>query len=542
MKIAIVHDVATDWSMPDVRDVIAQADAVERALTVLGHESRRFECSLDLAGLQKALIASGAKEVFNLVESISGKGRLIHLFPFCLDALGIPYTGARAEALMLTSNKLMAKRWMTGAGIPTPEWIGVGPQNGREETDGFKDGRPWIIKSVWEHASIGLDHSSLVDSPSKTLLRSMLQSRAALLGGDCFAEVFIEGREFNLSLLAGPGGPELLPPAEILFEGYTEDMPRIVDYRAKWDDKSYEYHHTSRRFDFDRFDEPLIKTLKELAMRCWDHFGLSGYARVDFRVDPMGNPWVLEVNANPCLSPDAGFAATLERAGIPFAHAVERIIVDTNRLTTEPVGTLSIGTKKPKENGQVVDGTGLPRGMIRRKECGTAIRECRAPDFLHGLVLRDQPVPRDVGNIRHLVESTGFFSSEEVEVAGELVAERIAKGRESGYEFIIADHVEGLMGYACFGPIPCTSSSYDLYWIAAHHDFQGRGLGRWLLMEAEKRIKASGGTRIYVETSQRLQYAGTRNFYERCGYRLEAVLKDFYAAGDCKAVFSKSLA
>ncbi len=339
MKIAVVHDVVQNSSAPDVRDVIVQAEVVERALTTLGHESCRLECTLDLAGMQRDLVASRADRVFNLVESISGKGRLIHLFPFCLDAMAMPYTGARAEALMLTSSKVMAKQWMAAAGIPTPQWISSGSGDGYPRPDTARDSGPWIIKSVWEHASIGLDHKSLVDAASQELLRSMLQSKAALLGGDCFAERFIEGREFNLSLLAGSGGPQVLPPAEILFEGYTKDMPRIVDYRAKWDDTAYEYHHTPRRFDFDESDQMILKTLKAIAIRCWDHFGLSGYARVDFRVDTTGNSWVLEVNANPCLSPDAGFAAGLEQAGIPYTDAIERIIADANHLPPGPVGT-----------------------------------------------------------------------------------------------------------------------------------------------------------------------------------------------------------
>jgi ribosomal protein S18 acetylase RimI-like enzyme len=105
----------------------------------------------------------------------------------------------------------------------------------------------------------------------------------------------------------------------------------------------------------------------------------------------------------------------------------------------------------------------------------------------------------------------------------------------------MAEHYGRLAGYACFGPVPATASSYDLYWIAVHPDFQGRGLGGRLLQEAERRIKASGGGRIYVDTSQRVQYASTRAFYESCGYLLETVLKDFYAVGDGKAIYCKSL-
>ena len=129
-------------------------------------------------------------------------------------------------------------------------------------------------------------------------------------------------------MLGGSRGPEVLPPAEIIFEGYTDAMPRIVDYRAKWDETAYAYHHTPRRFDFKPSDQSLLNHLEDLAIRCWHRFGLTGYARVDFRVDAAGAPWVLEVNANPCLSLDAGFAAALARAGIPYEGAIGRILDD----------------------------------------------------------------------------------------------------------------------------------------------------------------------------------------------------------------------
>jgi len=118
----------------------------------------------------------------------------------------------------------------------------------------------------------------------------------------------------------------VLPPAEIIFEGFGADQPKIVDYRAKWDAASYEYHHTPRCFDFAADDAPLIDRLKALALSCWELFDLGGYARVDFRVDSAGRPWVLEINANPCIAPDAGFAAAIERAGLTYDQAVERII------------------------------------------------------------------------------------------------------------------------------------------------------------------------------------------------------------------------
>ncbi|MDZ7597717.1 MAG: D-alanine--D-alanine ligase [Desulfobacterales bacterium] len=329
MHVAIVHDSVSDADAPDARDAIVQAEAVAQALTSLGHTVCRIACSLNLLAVAAELRSQQVELVFNLVESIDGQGRLIHLLPFYLDALPMPYSGARAEAMMLTSSKTMAKAWMAAGGIPTPAWIGPWPGTDGRVQEGASRKRTWIVKSVWEHASIGLGPHSLIPNAGPQEIFPQLERRAAELGGACFAEHFIAGREFNLSLLADPGGPQVLPPAEIIFEGYTPEMPRIVDYRAKWDQSAFEYHHTPRRFEFDSSDAGLLKRLAALALRCWDHFGLKGYARVDFRVDDAGTPWVLEINTNPCLAPDAGFAAALGQAGIAFTDAVARIITDS---------------------------------------------------------------------------------------------------------------------------------------------------------------------------------------------------------------------
>ena len=323
MRVLILHDRVTAADGPDGRDVLDQAAAVTGALTALGHTVDRLDCDLDLAALATELRQRQPELVFNLVESLGGSGRLIHLVPACLETLGVPYTGCRADALLLTSNKLLAKRWLQGAGLPVPAWVEPGDD---DLPAGTAD---WIVKSVWEHASIGLDANSLVRGRDGRAVRELLPERARRLGGVCFAEHYIEGRECNLALLAGPHGPELLPPAEIVFDNFPPGMPRILDYRAKWDEQSFACRHTRRSFDFPPADGPLLARLKQLALACWRIFRLNGYARVDFRIDTTGAPWILEVNANPCLSPDAGFSAALERAGIPFGEAVRRIVADS---------------------------------------------------------------------------------------------------------------------------------------------------------------------------------------------------------------------
>jgi GNAT superfamily N-acetyltransferase len=163
----------------------------------------------------------------------------------------------------------------------------------------------------------------------------------------------------------------------------------------------------------------------------------------------------------------------------------------------------------------------------------------------HGLTepdLRRTVGLADIAGVRALIDATGFFRPDETAVAVELVEDRLAKGLEtSGYHFLFADDAAGLAGYACFGPIPCTLTSWDLYWIAVSPAAQGRGIGRRLLQATEEAVRQAGGLSIYVETSSRPQYDPTRAFYLACGYRIEHVFADFYAPGDGKTVYVKRL-
>jgi ribosomal protein S18 acetylase RimI-like enzyme len=155
--------------------------------------------------------------------------------------------------------------------------------------------------------------------------------------------------------------------------------------------------------------------------------------------------------------------------------------------------------------------------------------------------LRYEARSEDPARVRRLAEATGFFNAAEAAVAEELVCERLAKGAASGYSFIFLEFDRELAGYACFGPVPLTASCYDLYWIVVAPEHQGQGLGRILMRETERLVRQAGGVRLYADTSGRAQYAGTRAFYEQTGFREEARLEDFYAPGDAKVIYSKSL-
>jgi D-alanine-D-alanine ligase len=323
MKCVVIHGEIPENAGRDEQDVLIQAECVSRSLADQGYEPAVVPVSADFFHLMDRLNFIRPDFVFNLVESIMGQGRLIHMAPSILDYLKIPYTGARTEAIFVTSQKLMAKKILKMNGFDTPSWISLDDTRRKHFTPGF-----YIVKSLWEHASVGLDEDSVVFVHHEKKLHELMASKQESLGGACFAELFVTGREFNLSLLAGPDGPEVLPPAEIRFDDYPQGKHRVVGYRAKWDETSFEYRHTPRTFEFSAEDTPLLQKLMDLAIACWQLFELKGYARVDFRVDEACRPWILEVNANPCLSPDGGFYAAAEYRGLEFNRIVERIITD----------------------------------------------------------------------------------------------------------------------------------------------------------------------------------------------------------------------
>lgn len=157
------------------------------------------------------------------------------------------------------------------------------------------------------------------------------------------------------------------------------------------------------------------------------------------------------------------------------------------------------------------------------------------------LTFRENVLTGDPEAVRAIVASTGFFYDHEIEVAVELVDERLQKGLKSGYLFLFAEQEGRTIGYCCYGEIACTEGSFDLYWIAVHHDRRGRGIGSVLLKKCEELIAAQNGRRIWVETSGQEKYQPTRDFYLHSRYQQEAVLKDFYGPGDDKFIFVKRL-
>lgn len=326
MIVAILHAYVPPDAPHDEQDTLVQVEAISDALRAQGHEPRRVELTIDLAAASKTLKDLKPDYVFNLVESVDGAGRLIYLAPALLDHLRIPYTGNATEAMFVTSNKIVSKNVLMSHDIKTANWLDA-RGDGREI---FKKGR-YIVKAAWEHASVGLDEENIIEADAPEQLIEAIARFATKAPGDWYAERFIEGREFNISVMNDGAGSRVLPPAEIQFNDFAPGKPKIVGYRAKWIEHSFEYGNTPRSFDFPPVDGDLLDNLITISKKCWSAFGLNGYARVDFRVDESGVPWVLEINANPCISPDAGFTAAAERAGMSYNNLIKTIVSNLNK-------------------------------------------------------------------------------------------------------------------------------------------------------------------------------------------------------------------
>ncbi len=317
-KALLLINSVSEQSTEDERDVLVQAEAVEQGMNRLGFHTGRLYCDLNLEQVREELKAHEFDLVFNLVETLDGKGALIHLIPFMLESMGIPFTGSPGYAMLMTTDKVRAKKLMKDQGIPTPRWF-----LHRDPVPADRSGS-FILKPVWEDGSSGIDDASVVEGSGMAFREFFDHGYNKAI----FMERFIDGREFNLTLIAGPEGPEVMPPAEMQFQDYPEGKPRILNYASKWETGSDEYGKTIRSFQLGHEDRDLVRRMREIALQCWEIFELRGYARVDFRVDEHNIPYVLEVNANPCISPDAGFVAACAEGGVGYTDMIERIIND----------------------------------------------------------------------------------------------------------------------------------------------------------------------------------------------------------------------
>jgi len=317
-KAVILYNQLSSNPAPDELDLLDEVKLIEKTLIELDFQPILLEFTLNIERFIDTLNHIQPLFVFNLVEFINGKGELSYIAPSILDSLNVPYTGMNGESMYLTINKVFTKKMLLLNSIPTPDFYNVNEYNKIDKN------KKYILKPIYEDGSLGIYNSSIVT------ISNIEKSIANLPDKKYFIEEYIHGREFNISLIAKDSGVEILPIAEMCFEGYPEDVPHILDYEAKWIENSFGYNHSYRKFLAPNEEIDLQNILKEICTKTWEIFGKPGYARIDFRLDTYGNIYVLEINGNPCISTDSGFYAAVEKQGYAFKEVVNRIVGNLN--------------------------------------------------------------------------------------------------------------------------------------------------------------------------------------------------------------------
>lgn len=306
MKVAVLRDDLTNPSSPDAMDTLAEAGFVEKVLSD-GNDVRQIPFHADLKKTVKELQSYAPDVVFNLTESVCSQGGLAVFAPQLLEVLRMPYTGNKTFAHLVSADKDLAKRLFFQNGLPAPSSV-------------YRNGSTYLLKAKTEHASAHLDDTCVVRPSSGKELRDALEQKERETGLAWIAEEYIDGREFNVALL----GDEVLPPAEMRFSPDFKGH-KILTYEAKWNEDCDAYQLSRRSFDVE---SDIKEKLSDIALKCKDVLDLRGYTRIDFRTDAEGGLYIIDLNTNPCISPDSGFIAMAHEAGLTDKDVIERIVAD----------------------------------------------------------------------------------------------------------------------------------------------------------------------------------------------------------------------
>jgi len=255
--------------------------------------------------------------IFNLCEEIGGDPKKEKSAAAFYDILGVPYTGNDTVALAVCLNKGFAKRLLKSYRLPTPPFALVDDAEDIE----LPFALPAIVKPVGEDGSLGISARSVVkrekDLPRRVAYVHKRFGRPALV------EKFVSGREIQVSMM-GTAEPRVLALAELSYKGLPSSLPKICTYSAKWHATSAYYKFTNPVLPA-RLNERTERRIREVSQRIFSLFMLRGYARIDFRVS-RNHCFVIDINPNPDISPDAGFARAARWAGIEYPELVDTLV------------------------------------------------------------------------------------------------------------------------------------------------------------------------------------------------------------------------
>lgn len=299
--------------------VVEEMDDIKDALNSVGYKTTTFNVDSDIYRLIDYLKSERPDLIFNLVECVENQAIQEMNVAGLYELLKFPYTGAGPLALGLALNKPRVKEYLYYHGIRTPQFK-VYRAGDKISNPGLRF--PLIVKPSMEDASVGIEEKSVVESVAE--LRRRVQYILEEYEQPALVEEFIDGRELNVAIL-GSRHPLVLPISEIDFSGLKEDMRKIVTYEAKWMHGTIAYEGTKGVCPAP-LPSRLENEVKATALRCFQIVGCRDYARIDFRLSKDGVPYVLEVNPNPDISDDAGFARSARTYGFTYSEAIGKIV------------------------------------------------------------------------------------------------------------------------------------------------------------------------------------------------------------------------
>ena len=259
--------------------------------------------------------------IFNLAEGLAGKLLEEARITWVLEIMGYAFTGNSGDAIAKSTNKALTKYLLEQVGLETPEWWVFTHPDEVAKHKNTLPAFPLIVKPIAEDGSIGLNGSAVVHDIGE--LQDRVQYIIEQYRQAALAERFIVGRELNVALLGNP--PQVLPIAEIDFSEFSNPFERIVSFDAKWDEESFEYNNTPSICPAN-LSPALTAHIQKSAVKAWNVLGCSGYARVDMRLDERNVPYIVEVNCNPDISPNAGFKVAAAAAGYNYHQLITHIL------------------------------------------------------------------------------------------------------------------------------------------------------------------------------------------------------------------------
>jgi D-alanine-D-alanine ligase len=485
-------------------DILYTADTVGRILQHAGYAVSRLGVTDDPRSLLDGLAAAAPDAVFNLYEGTAGWGNAEAFVAGILELLRLPFTGSPTQPLLLCRSKPLTKLLLAGAGLPTAPFVVV--EGGPVPPCPL----PWpvIVKPGTEDASIGIDQASVATS------QQQLEERVAYLraryGPSVLVERFVRGREFNVAVVERNGTPTTLPFSEILFVPPADNpgLWPIVSFDAKWKPGTRDFVATPAKNPAENVGPELHAAVAGLAVKAFQLAGCRDYARVDFRVDESGQPFILEVNPNPCISPLAGLAAGLETAKVPYPDFI--------------LGLVAAALGRNSERG------------IRTAD---SVPMAAADD---AVTERTRPArAADVAMITELLDQADALAPDDRRRAAAGLAGRV--GRRAVGKCLVRTVRGRVVAAAAVRPTDPGHGISSLDWLVVAPDRRRGGHGAALVRALEVAVAADGGRVLLADVTSGPAAAAARQFLARCQFRPAGEVPEFYRDGYARLTFSRLL-